>query len=62
MANGGQRAFDKKGSVMRVYVEIIPEHYVSQASITIKCKESEKNKILVFVTDALNAAEAKQCR
>lgn len=47
---------------MRVYVEIIPEHYVSQASITIKCKESEKNKVLVFVTDALNAAEEKQCR
>ena len=47
---------------MRVYVEIIPEHYVSQASITIQCKESEKNKVLVFVTDALRSAEGKQCQ
>lgn len=47
---------------MRICVEIVPEHYVSQASITIRCKESEKDKVLTFVTDAINAAEEKQCR
>ena len=47
---------------MRVYVEIVPEHYVHQASITIHCKESEKNKVLAFVTDAINAVEEKQCQ
>ena len=38
---------------MMIYVEIVPEHYVHQASITIHCKESEKIRFLLLLQTRL---------